>query len=123
MKQIALIFAIIMGLSPTILTAQDASEWWVGKWAYDASWCVDPQAGELRTHPAPIEITSDTVFGLENTCVISAANVITESAAHMLLKCNGEGLSYKEERIFLRGENSIWMWFGSDAPLQFHFCN
>ncbi len=117
MKRFAVICSIFLGLSPTILTAQDAPDWWVGVWAYDVTWCAGQGAGP------PIEITSDTLFGYENTCSISATNEITEATVHMLLKCSGEGEPYKTEYIFLRGESSLWMWLGYDEPMQFHYCN
>ena len=115
MKRLALILALLPG-------AAMAGDWWQGVWAFDMDWCATADKIGSVT-PAPIAITETQIIGYENTCTIAKTREAGDlNAVFMALLCEGEGETYEEQRLILRGDDSIWIWFGSDEPLQFHKC-
>jgi len=100
-----------------------AGEWWQGVWAWDKDWCSS--AGQIGSVSlAPIAITDTEIQGYENTCQITGTQEVADlNAVALTLACWGEGESYDDARLIMRGEDAIWMWFGSDEPVQFHACN
>jgi hypothetical protein len=109
----------LMVLSPA---AAAADTWWQGIWAWDKAWCKDA-AWIGSVTPAPIAITSSEVLGYENSCRIFRADEMRAlNAVQLQLECQSEGETYDESRLIMKGENSIWMWFGADEPLKFHRC-
>ncbi len=115
MKRLALILALLPGVV-------QAGEWWQGVWAFDPAWCA--QADKVGSvTPAPIKITETEILGYENSCTIAKSREAGDlNAVFMALICTGEGETYDDARLIMRGESSIWMWFGADAPVQFHRC-
>lgn len=114
-------FALLLSLLPAVAQAQNNEHWWVGTWAYDAAWCAAKnQIGAVT--PAPIAITPTQTFGYENSCTITEILQMTTSTVRMSLSCQGEGESYFEEWVILRGDGAIWLWFGVDEPLKFTSC-
>lgn len=115
MKRLVLLLALLPG------TAR-AQDWWQGIWAWDAEWCAAAeQIGSVT--PAPIAITATEVLGYENTCRITGSRQISESVVHMSLSCAAEGSLFPEDRLIMRGENAIWIWFGANEPIEFKTCN
>lgn len=112
-------FALIAAF-PGAATAQD---WWVGIWAFDTEWCaVADRIGSVT--PAPIAITETEVLGYENTCAIAKARELGGvGAVHLKLNCQGEGETYKDQRLILKQDDqTIWIWWGNDEPVAFHRC-
>ncbi len=58
----------------------------IGIWAADPAWCDN---GE--DEPGPIEFTSDSFLGYENSCDIVSAVEGTDGGWRLNLRCTGEG--------------------------------
>ncbi len=77
----------------------------VGRWAADAAWCVNPQGAER-----PIEITTTRFEGYENSCGIQSISQVSDGY-QALLACAAEGVESNERiRMVVQGDGMRLTW-------------
>lgn len=110
-------------LLPALLLATPAmAEPWQGIWSADPVWCVN--AGQIGSvTPAPIALSATELLGYENSCAIEGVQAMDGLNAWVLgLSCQGEGESYQEDRLVMVDGDTLYMWWGVDAPIRFVRC-
>ena len=101
----------IQGPGPSSLANRGAKSF-VGRWAANAAWCVNPQ-GEAR----PIEITPMRFEGYENSCDIASITEVV-SGYDAALVCVAEGETRRERvRLAVSGDMLTLVYLDRDNAL------
>ncbi|MEM7399919.1 MAG: hypothetical protein AAF354_13415 [Pseudomonadota bacterium] len=116
-----------IGIAATVLsltTPALASEPWEGIWAAQKDWCQ--YADEIGSRdPAPLQITSSRLFGLENACDITRVSKIDKLQAWIVdMTCTAEGQQYVDRELFSITQDKRLLRYTSDGfAIMMHRCS